>query len=190
MVGQTEMLAYQENGRLKNRIWTLVLMFSSLLLTVQIAGGPPPARVSELAKHTTDKAPFTFSVLRLSGGVQGWADFRNTQDRTQKSKRQTRVEKGRLIKSMKKKFKISKRRREKRHLRRTDEADKTDPENDQYEHRSVVNQKPMKPSTRAWTASEEDSTLEIFDRNGNRIPVHAGKELRWQTGSSGIYAPH
>ena len=180
--------------------------------------------------YSTWTCPFkTFDLgilnLRLRGGIQGWADFQTSREPSKKTKRQIRVEKGRLIKGMKKKFKLSSKKKEKQQQKllmrhRTAEAAPASAEPDRRaamrgaasgrtssherlqtrsERRNPARSSPAKSidATRsntsakqaslAWTASEEDSSLDIRDRQGKRVPVHPDKGLPWTKGAkSGI----
>lgn len=106
--------------------------------------------------------------LRLKGGVQGWAPIRSEKElkpTNRRNKRKIRVEKGRMIKEMKNKFKVSNKKKLSR-VRRLNKKSSVKP--------IGANQ----TSRAGWTASEEDSNLEIFDDNGNRLPIHPDNSFR------------
>ena len=89
---------------------------------------------------------------------------------------------------MKKKFKVSKRKKEKRHRIKIGRTVKADQGAEDAGSRIATERKqatgPHPVRSAEWTGSEEDSTLEILDRHGNRIPVHPDKELQVPPGPS------
>jgi hypothetical protein len=176
-----------------------MILLLVIFLTATSSGGPSTV-LHELVQHDGIQRPGpyiskqnlekghqpSFLAFRLRGGVQGWVDFRSKPDAAKKSKRLMRVEKGRLIKDMKKKFKVSKRKKEKRRRRQIGRTYKEDQEAEDTGSRLASKQSTGLSAERskAWTGSDEDSTLEILDRNGNKIPVHPDKELQLPPGPS------
>jgi hypothetical protein len=131
--------------------------------------------------------------LRLNGGIQGWASVSKAKEKSApKTKRQARVEKGRVIKDMKKKFKASSKRKSKRTRRpqSRDDATALAAANERDASRSAPPPALPAPARSAgWTASEEDSALEILESDGNRVPVHPAKGLHWMDGDRPVTAP-
>jgi hypothetical protein len=140
----------------------------------------------------TPSPPLT---LRLSGGIQGWVPVSKPKESAaSKSKRQVRVEKGRMVKDMKRKFKASTKRRSQRarRLQSRDDAaalaaakerDAERPRLAAPRATAAAAAQPAAVRSAGWTASEEDSTLEILDRSGNRIPIHPAKGLHAMHGA-------